>query len=121
MFKFIFIVMVFAPLLSSAHARLVESSPAKESVVVVAPQIITIKFSEILEASMSKIEVKNLSTGEIVSGKTEAGNEKTILLAHLEILIPKKTKFEVSWKAVAKDSHTMKGNYSFTYNPGLKK
>ena len=83
MFKLIFTIGVFLPLLSSAHAHVVEASPAKESVVISSPSDVIIKFSEILEASMSKIEVKNLSTGEVVSEKTEAGKENNILPVHL--------------------------------------
>lgn len=121
MLKLFFTIAIFTPALSSAHAHIIKASPAKESVVTSAPKEISIEFSEILETSMSKIEVKNLSTGEFVSGKTYAGNEQNILLANLDNLRPNKTKFEVSWKAVTKDSHTMKGTYTFTLDPAVKK
>ena len=107
---------------ASAHTHIQETVPAKESVVKTAPQEVSIKFSEDLETAMSQIEVKNLTTGEIVSEKAIAGSNKATLLTHLknEKTNFKATKYEVTWKAVSKDSHTMKGSYSFTVDPSSK-
>ena len=105
---------------ANAHAHIQKTVPEKNSTVKAAPEAISIYFSEDLEVSMSKVVVKNVTTGEVVSEKTEAGSEKSTLLTHLKNLKNEKSKFEVIWKAVSKDSHTMKGSYSFTVDPSLK-
>ena len=105
---------------SSAHTHIQKAIPEKNSTVKVAPKEVSIHFSEDLETAVSKITVKNLTTGEVVSEKTEAGSEKSILLTHLKSLKNEKVKLEVTWKAVSKDSHTMKGSYSFMVDPSSK-
>ena len=103
-----------------AHTHIQETIPAKESVIKTVPTEVSIKFSEDLEVAMSKIEVKNLTTGQIVSDKAVAGSTKATLRTPLKNLKSEKTKYEVTWKAVSKDSHTMKGSYSFTVDPSSK-
>ena len=104
----------------NAHAHVQKSVPEKNSTIKASPEAVSIYFSEDLEASMSKVVVKNLTTGEVVSEKTEAGTEKSTLLTHLKYTKNEKAKFEVTWKAVSKDSHTMKGSYNFTVDPSSK-
>ena len=110
----------FFSMTASAHTHIQKTFPAKDSTVKAAPKEVSIHFSEDLETAVSNIEVKNLTTGEVVSEKTEAGPNKSTLLTHLKNLKNEKTKFEVTWKAVSKDSHTMKGSYGFAVDPSLK-
>ena len=110
----------FCSMTASAHTHIEKTFPVKDSTVKATPKEVSIHFSEDLETAVSKIEVKNLTTGEVVSEKTEAGSNKSTLLTHLKNLKNEKTKFEVIWKAVSKDSHTMKGSYSFAVDPSLK-
>lgn len=112
--------MTFFSISANAHAHVKETTPAKNSIVKELPKQISIKFSEDLEAAVTKIEVKNLTTGEVVSEKTELGANKSALVTHLKNQKAKKTIFEVTWKAVSKDGHTMKGAYVFTVDPSLK-
>ncbi len=108
--------------LVSAHAHLVESQPAKDEVVVIAPTEVRAKFSEDLEFTMSKIEVQNVATHEVVSQNAKAGEkDKKILITTLNPLKNEKASYQVSWKAVTKDSHTMKGTYIFIFNPSNQK
>ena len=105
-----------------AHTHVQESDPKKDSVVVVVPHTVNIKFSEALEQSMSKLEVKNLKTGEIVSEKQlQSNGDKNSLQVSLKEIKNEKAKFQVSWKAVSSDSHSMKGSYEFTFDPAGKK
>lgn len=103
-----------------AHTHIQETQPAKETTVKANPENVVIKFSESLETAMSKIEVKNSKTGEIVSEKTMPGSDDSTLQVHLKNIKNEKVKYVVSWKAVSKDSHTMKGTYSFTIDPIAK-
>lgn len=109
------------PFLAFAHAHIKESTPAKDAIVNVAPQEVSIKFSEDLEASMSKLEVKNIKTGDVVSeATTQIGEDKASLKAALKNIKNEKSTYQVSWKAVSKDGHTMKGSYDFTLDPKVK-
>ena len=105
--------------IASAHPHLLDSTPAKDSLVHTQPSTVVLHFSEDLELAMCKLEVKNLKSGEIV-GKSEIANErddKKSLKADLKSLGSGKAEFEVSWKAVGKDSHRMPGKYTFTFDP----
>jgi len=108
-----------------AHAHLESSDPAKDSVVRTMPTTVNLHFSEQLEISMSKLEVKNLDTGKVVSeGKpTYLRDDKSALQIGIKdpTLSGEKTRFEVSWKAVSKDSHKMPGKYEFTFDPAPEK
>jgi methionine-rich copper-binding protein CopC len=107
-----------------AHAHLESSNPAKDATVNSVPSTVTLHFSEELESSMSKLEVKDLDTGKTVStGKPAYVNgDKSALQISVNdpAAVSKKTHFEVSWKAVSKDSHKMPGKYEFTFDPSAK-
>lgn len=117
---FVFFAAIFSFNNVYAHAHIVETEPVKESSVKLAPKDVVVKFSESLEIAMSKVEVKNSANGEVVSEKTMAGIDSSTLKVHLKVLKNEKAKYEVNWKAVSKDSHTMKGSYSFTVDPNAK-
>jgi methionine-rich copper-binding protein CopC len=104
-----------------AHAHLLESHPAKSEVIHEAPTELTAKFSENLEFALSKLEVENSITHEVVSGAKIANEKnKNILTVPLKPLKNEKTIYKVSWKAVTQDTHTMKGQFDFTYDPPKK-
>lgn len=110
------------PSMAFAHAHLVKSSPAKDSVVHSVPSDVVLNFSEDLELAMCKVQVKDLKTGKVVSqGKLEnADGKKNSLKVELEPLKNEKAKYEVSWKAVSTDSHRMPGRFTFSYEPQAK-
>lgn len=114
--------LISAPTVAFAHAHLASSSPAKDSVVHSAPTDVTLHFSEELEPSMCKLDVKNFKTGEVVSQGAIAtnGEDKSSLKIALKSLGNEKADYEVSWKAVSKDSHKMPGKYKFTFDPKAK-
>ena len=101
-----------------AHTHLQEATPAKDSTVAEAPATVRLHFSEGLEVSMCKLEVKDSKTGHVVSdGKPTAPEENDLLQVKLKPLKKEKTTYTVIWKAVSKDTHKMEGTYSFTYAP----
>ena len=108
--------LILAPQIAFAHAHLVEANPAEKALIQEKPTQVVIKFSEELEPSLSKIEVKELTTGKVVSAnKTETtGDGRDTLQVALNSIGESKGKFQVNWKVVSKDSHKMKGSYEFT-------
>jgi methionine-rich copper-binding protein CopC len=102
-----------------AHAHLQEAIPAQNSVVHQAPSEVRLKFSEDLETGLSKIEVKDVDSGILVSsGKSSnGGQDSNTLEVALKPLKKEKSKYRVTWKAVSKDSHKMQGAYEFTFDP----
>jgi copper resistance protein C len=102
-----------------AHAHLKTSDPAQNAVVTQAPAQITLKFSEDLELSMSKLEVKDSTSGNVVSiGKvSDGGQGKSTIQVALNPLKKMKSKYQVNWKAVSSDTHRTQGTYEFTYDP----
>ena len=114
--------LILAPTVAFAHAHMVSSAPSKDSVIHAAPTDVTVHFSEELEPSMCKLDVKNLKTGETVSqgAVTTDGEEKSSLKTSLKPFKNEQAEYEVSWKAVSKDSHKMPGKYKFTFDPKAK-
>lgn len=105
--------------LAFAHAHLKSSDPAQNAVVAQAPAQITLHFSENLELSLCKLEVKDATSGDIVSlGKlSDGGQGKTTMRVDLKPLKKQKAKYTVSWKAVSADTHRTQGTFDFTYAP----
>lgn len=111
--------LVFAPSTSFAHAHMKSSEPKKDAVLEKLPSEVRITFSEELEPSMSKIEVKN------EDAKEEVGERKLSDKSGGEVLVAKLKstgntgagRYTVKWKAVSKDSHKMTGQFEFTVRP----
>jgi methionine-rich copper-binding protein CopC len=68
---------------------------------------------------MSKIEVKNKESGEVVSEGALTGveSDKGALQTALKASAKANVTYIVSWKAVSKDTHKMQGSYEFKYAP----
>ena len=118
---FIATFILFLPSLAFAHAHLIKAEPAEKSVAKEIPTQIVLKFSEELESSLCRIEVKDAVTGKVVStGNTEIvdGTQDTI---QTKLNAAAKTsKLKVSWKVVSKDAHKMKGDYEFSIDANGK-
>lgn len=110
------LLLILAPQLAFAHAHVVEANPTEKSTLHEKPTQVVIKFSEELEPSLCKIDVKDLTTGKVISAdKTETiGESHDTLQVKLNSIYSPNGKFQVSWKVVSKDSHKMKGSYEFT-------
>lgn len=110
---------LLVPQFADAHAHILKATPAKNEILAKAPAEVRIQFSEELEGSMSKLEVRNKQTHEVVSSGSTLMDKSTpdTLSISLKPLKNEKETYEVSWKAVAKDTHRMKGTYDFTVEP----
>jgi copper resistance protein C len=102
-----------------AHAHLKTSDPTQNAVIIQAPAQVTLKFSEDLELSMSKLEVKDSTSGDVVSTEklSDGGQGKSTMQVSLAPLKKVKSKYQVKWKAVSTDTHRTQGTYEFTYDP----
>jgi methionine-rich copper-binding protein CopC len=97
---------------AAAHAHLVSSTPPADATVA-SPEVITVRFSEALEAKFSGLDVKG-STGAAVNGAALSlpGQTKSLSLALTSALAP--GKYTVNWHAVSTDGHRTKGAFAFT-------
>jgi methionine-rich copper-binding protein CopC len=107
------------PLSAQAHAHLQKSTPAKDSVVSTMPSEVVLHFSEELETTMCKLTVKESKSGELVStgSVVQEGTDGNSLKISLKNLKNEKAQYEVAWKAISKDAHSMPGSYKFTFSP----
>src|SRR2546423_8047779 len=97
---------------ASAHARLERSEPKANSTLKQAPKTVELWFSEELEASMSTVAVTD-QTGRRVDRNNVAladGDKK--LQVELEDL--GSGTYNIDWKVLSTDGHTMKGKFTFT-------
>ncbi len=115
-------ILFLLPSLGFAHAHLKNAEPAKDAIIDKLPSKIVLTFSEDLELSMSKIEVRRKDNKTLVSSGNPAnsGQQKNIMEIELKAPLAEKGTYEVSWKAVGTDSHPMKGSYLFTVSSERK-
>ena len=111
-------ILVGAALISSvawAHPKLKKSTPAQGSTLVEAPREVVLEFSEDVEPTLSKIEVKSVPGGKTVSeGKaTYSGDAKNTLRIALSAGL-ENGKYVVAWKTTSVDTHKLKGELKFT-------
>lgn len=102
------------------HAHLTRAVPAEAALVEALPSKLVLTFSEPLETLLSKVEVKNAKTGELMQeGKASTSDPKarTLEVSLKASTFVEPTEVVVNWKIVAKDAHRMQGSYSFKVVP----
>lgn len=98
-----------------AHATLVQSTPAANTVVA-SPQQIDLVFNETLLPRASRVELTMVhgdSTMPIENLEIEVVNDGKTLRAKLHHLLEAGT-YRVQYRAVGPDNHPMTGDFSFT-------
>ena len=96
-----------------AHAHLKQQSP-QENTVAVAPEVITLNFSEGIEPAFSGVVVTDAQQHKIQTGavkRDEKDNAK--LIVPLEKPLTSGT-YTVDWHVFSVDGHTTKGSYHFS-------
>lgn len=96
------------------HLKLVKTSPAADTTVATAPTAIRLWLSEPADLPATKI---SLSTAAGVAVRTNAVTRAAAKDAPLEATIPTPLAnggYTVSWKAMSKDGHVVKGTFAFT-------
>jgi streptogramin lyase/putative copper export protein/methionine-rich copper-binding protein CopC len=95
-----------------AHANLIRSDPAANSVLRTSPRQVTLYFTEQLEPKLSGAAVYDSNGKEIDTGYSISPTDSTILIISLPIL-PSGV-YTVSWHAIsAVDGHHTSGSFSF--------
>ncbi|EKS6644356.1 CopC domain-containing protein YobA [Enterobacter hormaechei] len=96
-----------------AHAHLKQQSP-QENTVAVAPEVITLNFSEGIEPAFSGVVVTNAQQQKIKTGavkRDEKDNAKLIVPLEKPLMTGTYT---VDWHVVSVDGHKTKGSYHFS-------
>lgn len=95
-----------------AHAHLVSSTPVAGATLAVAPETITLTFSEKLIPAFSKFELAMVDHNMKVRVKTAVSEDgRTISGAPQGALI--KGSYKIRWTAASADGHRMTGEVTF--------
>ncbi|MGW0602413.1 copper resistance CopC/CopD family protein [Streptomyces sp. NPDC002640] len=97
---------------ASAHAALTGSDPQQGSVVDVAPERVTLTFSEKVAVSADSVRVLDPKGNRVDTGKVP-GVDGTALRAELHKGLPFGT-FTVAYQVVSEDSHPVAGAFTFS-------
>jgi copper resistance protein C len=93
-----------------AHASLVRASPSGGSTLTIAPQEVTLTFTDKLEAAFSKLTVTDANGAEVSQGKVQiSNNTMEVGLKALGAGL-----YMVTWRAVSADTHKTEGSFTFS-------
>lgn len=107
----VWLVLLAAPSPASAHAALEASSPAPNSILEVAPDLLTLDFDEPITARLASIEVFD-QTGEAVDiGPPIEVPDQSLVQADLPTLAD--GTYAVVWRVTSIDGHVVDGAFSF--------
>jgi methionine-rich copper-binding protein CopC len=106
-------VLIAAATLAFAHARLVRTSPAPDSILRAPPTQVSIWFTERLEQAFSNIEVTDAAGSRVDQGNPQVDGK--VMRVELRALRP--GRYRVNWRAVSVDTHTSEGSFSFAVQP----
>jgi hypothetical protein len=96
---------------AQAHAQLVRAEPAANASVAT-PVTITLHFNEALEAKISSFKLTDIDGKAIVVTPASAPDNRSLAAVPAAPLAS--GLYTVSWTALGRDGHPMKGTYSFT-------
>jgi methionine-rich copper-binding protein CopC len=99
-----------------AHAFLDHASPAVGSTVPIAPETVTMWFTQQLEPAFTTATVTDASGNTVDTGPAQVDpKDPTELRVALEKLSP--GTYAVSWHALSVDTHTTTGHFTFEIKP----
>jgi hypothetical protein len=101
-----------AAIQAQAHAHLIASAPAKDATVA-APTLLTLHFSEKLEAKFSGLELDRSDATRVPVTSAVPNDDPKTILGRVAGRLPPGV-YTVKWHNVSADSHRMEGSYSFT-------
>ncbi len=113
------LLLALTPLTAEAHANLVESDPAASSSLDSAPDRVTIRFTEPLEAALSGIQVLDRQ-GERVDGGDSAVHSDDPLTMSVSLEDVEDGVYTVVWRNVSTvDGHRVRGAFVFSVGEPL--
>jgi methionine-rich copper-binding protein CopC len=98
---------------ASAHTRLLASVPGDGQVVSAAPTELRLNFNEALEPRFSRVEISGADGQPVAAGPlrmTDDGQHSAIV----PVTALPSGRYQVSWSAMGRDGHRMKGQFSFS-------
>jgi len=115
--RLLFVLAVLAALLAGtpgragAHAGLLTSTPAANSVLEESPPQIILDFDETVEGSLASIEMYDNNRTPIELGEPSAGADDTVVVADVPGLPD--GLYAVVWRVTSADGHVVDGAFSF--------
>jgi copper resistance protein C len=94
-----------------AHAFLDHADPRVGSTVSPPPAVLTLAFTEPIEAAFSRVEVTDAAGKRIETGPLEHPAPATITVS-LPALVP--GSYTVTWAVVSVDTHPTEGHFTFS-------
>ena len=98
---------------AGAHARLLETSPAADTVLDEAPPAVELRFSEPVDPELGGVDVIDPSGSEVDSEPTADAGAAVV---RVPVESDAQGSFTVVWSVVSEDGHTISG--SFVYSVG---
>jgi methionine-rich copper-binding protein CopC len=98
-----------------AHAFLDRASPAVGSEVFGSPAVLSLSYSEPVEALFSTIAVTDAGGARVDDGKPTAQADGRLLVIKLKPLQP--GVYTVAWRITSVDTHKTEGRFTFTVKP----
>jgi copper transport protein len=98
----------------SAHANLVRSEPAANSVLDQPPERVVIWFTEPIEAGFSEIQVLNSQGERVDKGDSVVDNNNPTVMSVTLPALPNGT-YTIAWRNLSSvDGHTVRGAFVFS-------
>jgi copper resistance protein C len=95
-----------------AHAHLLRTTPAADGTVQAAPEEVTLRFNEKLEAAFSSVVVRDAAGKQVDKADSHLDSaDREILHISLTPLTP--GTYTVEWRAMSADTHKVNGNFKF--------
>jgi copper transport protein len=116
-FIILFIIALLQPSVMMAHASLIKSTPAPNSLFAVSPQQIALMFNERLENSLYYIKVINDEGQSVTSNKAQMDARQTTVTLELPKLA--EGTYLTTYHIVSADGHPIAGSYLFTVGTSL--
>lgn len=106
---------LFLTEVASAHAYPAQETPKSGAIVAVAPNIVSIMFTEDVNAHFSGIVVTNKSGQRVDDGDIlrDVNNHKILSVGLKKDDLPAGV-YKVIWHALSNDGHRTQGSYEFT-------
>jgi copper transport protein len=111
------VMVLLQPSVTMAHASLIKSTPAPNSLLAVSPQQIALVFNERLENSLYYIKVINDEGQSVTSNKAQMDARQTTVTLELPKLA--EGTYVTTYHIVSADGHPIAGSYLFTVGTSL--
>ncbi|HET7403441.1 MAG TPA: copper homeostasis periplasmic binding protein CopC [Usitatibacter sp.] len=99
-----------------AHAFLERATPRVGGTVQSAPDRVTLRFTEPLEAAFSSVKVLD-ANGQQVDRGDKAVDKSDRRVLHVSVPQLAAGKYRVTWRAVSVDTHVTEGDFTFEVRP----